>query len=532
MLKDEERFSNERHTRRQRQAAAISPANFYFGALIGEGLYGKVFHAKYKYKYKQNRNRNDQQEIDLSFLGHRSPALLQSQFQLPRIQNEGHIAIKVMDKLHLMKTNKAAMVLRERKILTKLSRAIDITSTNNGDGMDDERTPQTQIPWIARLQLSFVDAHNLYLVLDLGTCGTLTGLVCDTNSRNTSSSRSGSSSSSSSSSSNTAKSTSAYTRCKEDFDRFKIPIASIRHYAGQVLCAIEFVHSHGIVHGDIKPCNILITSEGRIQLIDFGCAVDISIGIASPADMNVVASGGNNSNSNASYSASKGATRTEEGSSSAKFEFQGTADYLAPEVITGTTGNGACISDAFGIDLWAYGCLIYFMFVGESPFHSESDHITFQKILSFATDSELAPLLEPAPAPAPGAAKTDTPSFDDGNCEHASLSSPRVEIGKLKEPSAIDLITKLLVSDASKRSSLGGSDLMAPLMPAVSNGIEYLTIRSHNFWENCLVHQKCKDSSSKESEGSIVITKPSIKVQLQTDVDQMMDGCNLPFDFF
>ena len=52
MPKDEERFSNERHTNtthhertcsRQRQTAAIaiSPANFYFGALIGEGLYGE-----------------------------------------------------------------------------------------------------------------------------------------------------------------------------------------------------------------------------------------------------------------------------------------------------------------------------------------------------------------------------------------------------------------------------------------------------------------------------------------------------------
>eukprot|EP01083_Nonionella_stella_P191954 710034_1 len=68
-------------------------------------------------------------------------------------------------------------------------------------------------------------------------------------------------------------------------------------------------------------------------------------------------------------------------------------------------------------------------------------------------------LLEPVPAQAQAQAKTDTPSFHDGDCNHVKLSSPRVEIGKLKEPaSAIDLITELFVSDASKRSNLGESD--------------------------------------------------------------------------
>lgn len=498
MSKDGQRLTHQRH--RQRQAAVITSANFYFGALIGEGLYGKVFHAKYKPK-------NCKQNIDVSFICRQSLALPQS--HIPHCQNDGHIAIKVMDKLHLMKTNRAAMVLRERKILSKLSRAIDITNNET----DEERSLQT--PWIARLQLSFVDAHNLYLVMDLGTCGTLTDLVCSPN-RNTSSSA------------NTAISGSVNTRsrCEKDIDKFKLSIASIKHYASQVLCAIEFVHSHGIVHGDIKPCNILITSEGRIQLIDFGCAVDI--GISSPSDMNVVASG---KNPNAPYSSNKEATV--DGSTpilaSPKLEFQGTADYLAPEVITGKVGNGACVSDTFGIDLWSYGCLIYFMFVGKSPFHSDSDHITFQKILLFAKDSELASVSDSVPL------TENTGTVAGGHLNNVNSSSPRVEIGKLKEPSAIDLMTKLLVSDPSKRSSLGRSDLPSPPpIPTVEKGFAYSSIRCHDFWEKGFFeYPNRNDSSGKESEGdSINITKPSIKVHLQTDVGQMMDGGNLPFDFF
>lgn len=42
--------------------------------------------------------------------------------------------------------------------------------------------------------------------------------------------------------------------------------------ARQVLAALNAAHSHGIVHRDIKPGNILITTEGRIKVTDFGIA--------------------------------------------------------------------------------------------------------------------------------------------------------------------------------------------------------------------------------------------------------------------
>ena len=40
--------------------------------------------------------------------------------------------------------------------------------------------------------------------------------------------------------------------------------------AYHMLCAINFIHSTGVIHRDIKPSNILLTEEGHITICDFG----------------------------------------------------------------------------------------------------------------------------------------------------------------------------------------------------------------------------------------------------------------------
>ncbi|EUC63329.1 tyrosine kinase catalytic domain protein, partial [Rhizoctonia solani AG-3 Rhs1AP] len=41
----------------------------------------------------------------------------------------------------------------------------------------------------------------------------------------------------------------------------------------QLATAVEYLHTNGIVHGDIKPDNVLMTDEEQVQLADFGSAI-------------------------------------------------------------------------------------------------------------------------------------------------------------------------------------------------------------------------------------------------------------------
>lgn len=124
-------------------------------------------------------------------------------------------------------------------------------------------------------------------------------------------------------------------------------LSSIPHYLCQVQQSIDFLHACDIVHCDIKPANILLTSEGRVKLTDFGSALDLS-----------------------------------KPSSCLEDSIRGTTEYSAPELLRNDNST-----PPKAIDYWSFGCLAIAMYTGRSPFYREgSEYLTVQAIMENSKD--------------------------------------------------------------------------------------------------------------------------------------------------
>jgi predicted ATPase/serine/threonine protein kinase len=106
-------------------------------------------------------------------------------------------------------------------------------------------------------------------------------------------------------------------------------LASIRHAFAELVRGLSALHSAGLWHGDIKPSNVLVRRDGRVVIVDFGLARQVS------------------------------ETRAEDG------PMAGTPMFMAPEQLAG---------DASGpfSDWHAVGSLLYEVLTGRPPFRGGS----------------------------------------------------------------------------------------------------------------------------------------------------------------
>ena len=117
-------------------------------------------------------------------------------------------------------------------------------------------------------------------------------------------------------------------------DNGRLPVHEAVDISSQVADALEHAHRQGLVHRDIKPANVLVQTDGRVKVTDFGIAK---------------AAGGDD------------LTRTG--------TVVGTARYLAPEQVNGHTVDGRA-------DVYALGLILYEMLAGRAPFGGDSDMAT------------------------------------------------------------------------------------------------------------------------------------------------------------
>lgn len=113
-----------------------------------------------------------------------------------------------------------------------------------------------------------------------------------------------------------------------------------RFYLIQIVESLKYLHSHGVIHRDLKLGNLFIDHHMIVKVGDFGLATRL--------------------------------THPDE----RKKTVCGTPNYIAPEILEGKDGH------SFEVDIWSTGVILYTLLVGKPPFESKDVKSTYKRIIA------------------------------------------------------------------------------------------------------------------------------------------------------
>jgi tRNA A-37 threonylcarbamoyl transferase component Bud32 len=198
----------------------------------------------------------------------------------------------------------------------------------------------------------------------------------------------------------------------------RLELEEAAHIVTEVAEGLEYAHSRGVVHRDVKPANILLTEDRRVKLTDFG--------IARLGTSNLTHDG----------------------------QLLGTPNYMAPEQIRGEAADHRA-------DVFSLGVVLYEMLTGEKPFQGENVTVVTHRI---AYEAFIPPERHGTGQPEPVQAVLDRALAKDPDERFPSVAemarSLREAVQEVRNQELLNEtqeISEVPPPDAADRSSAGGT---------------------------------------------------------------------------